>query len=195
MLARGHPPADIRCRALHDDLVCLRHRRWLGDHRTSLHGRPQVDLTAAPDILRAHRRHQRLIRRDGRLPVMVVFRHADIRCRHWHRHSHNDIHRNSEEFRRLLTLLHGPDWEHAELVDEPAFDAARYPQVVELTSVVLGFAAGREVTYHQPRSLLRSIGRTIAPILGPHENAHFLHSRNPFAALVGEQLTEAFPWA
>src|SRR5271166_375308 len=63
--------------ALHDDVVCGRHRRWISKDQA------QPDLTAQPEILTAHRRHRRLIRRHGRDTVMRAFRDAHHICLGW----------------------------------------------------------------------------------------------------------------
>jgi TniQ len=63
--------------ALHDDIVCCRHRRWISkDHE-------QPDLTGQPEILHAHRWHRWLIRRHGRDPVMRALRDARHICIGW----------------------------------------------------------------------------------------------------------------
>jgi hypothetical protein len=63
--------------ALHDEVICARHRRWISQSRA------QPDLAAQPEILHAHRRHRRLIRRHGRDPVMRALRDAQRICVGW----------------------------------------------------------------------------------------------------------------
>ena len=63
--------------ALHDDVVCSRHRRWISRYHE------QPDLTRQPEILHAYQRHRRLIRRHGRDPVMRAFRDAQHICIGW----------------------------------------------------------------------------------------------------------------
>lgn len=68
------------CSARHEDIVCLRHRRWVG--RAHEEGR-QPDLTGYPVILAAARRHRLMIRRLGRKPVLGAFVHATELCHYW----------------------------------------------------------------------------------------------------------------
>jgi hypothetical protein len=63
--------------ALHDDVICARHRRWISQDED------QPDLTRQPEILAAHRRHRWLIRRHGRHAVMRAFRDAHHVCIGW----------------------------------------------------------------------------------------------------------------
>src|SRR5260370_37089884 len=56
--------------ALHDDVVCGRHRRWISEDQA------QPDLTAQPEILTAHRAHRRPCRQHGRDTLKRACRHA-----------------------------------------------------------------------------------------------------------------------
>jgi TniQ protein len=111
--------------ALHDDAVCDRHRRWISkDHE-------QPNLSAQPEILRAHRRHRRLIRRHGRDPVMRAFHDAQRICIGWRLDGLRD-----PGFGRRMKIFHGPGWDDR---DEPAAqtsDAATYPQSVALARLL-----------------------------------------------------------
>jgi TniQ len=101
--------------ALHDDVVCGRHRRWISKDQA------QPDLTAQPEILTAHRRHQRLIRRHGRDTVMRAFRdarHICLGCGH------------------RMEIFHGPDWRDRDDDENQTSDAAAYPQAVALTRLL-----------------------------------------------------------
>ena len=68
--------------ALHDDVVCGRHRRWISEDQA------QPDLTAQPEILTAHRRHRRLSpparpgHRDAGLPRRAPHLHRLAPRRH-----------------------------------------------------------------------------------------------------------------
>jgi hypothetical protein len=111
--------------ALHDDVVCGRHRRWISkDHE-------QPDLTRQPEILRAHRRHQRLIRRHGRDPVMRALRDARHICTGWRL----DGLRDPGYDRRMETFC-GPGWDDPDTWEPQAFDAAAYPQSVALARLL-----------------------------------------------------------
>lgn len=79
---RPHWACDLCCRraginvpvrrwAIHDEVVCLRHRRWLGSAVEDT--AEQLDLSAHADVLDARRRHRNLISRSGRVAVHDVY--------------------------------------------------------------------------------------------------------------------------
>ena len=105
--------------ALHDDVVCYRHRRWISKHHE------QPDLTGQPEILRAYRRHRRLIRRHGRDPVMRALRDAQHICTGWRLDGLRD-----PGFDRRMEIFRGPGWDEPGEWAPHAFDAAAYPQSV-----------------------------------------------------------------
>ena len=86
--------------ALHDDVVCSRHRRWISRYHE------QPDLTRQPEILHAHQRHRRLIRRHGRDPVMRAFRDAQHICIGWRLNGLPD-----PGFDRRMEIFCGPGWD------------------------------------------------------------------------------------
>ena len=121
---RGGPP--VTRWALHDDVVCGRHRRWISKYHA------QPDLTAQPEILHAHRRHRRLIRRHGRDPVM---RALPRRPAHLHRLAPR------RAPRPRLRPPHGdlprPRLATTATTGRPSTsDAATYPQSVALTRLL-----------------------------------------------------------
>jgi len=117
-LSRGHGMAAAWCWNLHEDLLCFRHRRWIGDGRDYAH-HAQPDLSGHPDILAANRGHRRLIRRHGRHTVMTAFREATYICDRWHQRRAHD-----EEFSRIMRIFHGPHWQVS--ATDPTIHAARY---------------------------------------------------------------------
>lgn len=110
--------------ALHDDVVCGRHRRWISKYQT------QPDLTAQPEILTAHRRHRRLIRRHGRDTVMRAFRDARHICLGWRLDGIPD-----DGYGRRMEIFHGPGWRGRDDENQTS-DAAAYPQAVALTRLL-----------------------------------------------------------
>jgi hypothetical protein len=111
--------------ALHDEVICYRHRRWISNDHA------QPDLTTQPEILRAHRRHRRLIRRHGRDPVMRAVRDAWRICIGWRLDGLRD-----PSFIRRMEIFCSPGWDDR---DEPAAqtsDAATYPQTVALARLL-----------------------------------------------------------
>jgi TniQ len=111
--------------ALHDDVVCGRHRRWISKYQT------QPDLTAQPEILTAHRRHRRLIRRHGRDTVMRAFRDARHICLGWRLDGIPD-----DGYGRRMEIFHGPGWRDRDDDETCTSDAAAYPQAVALTRLL-----------------------------------------------------------
>lgn len=70
--------------ATHEQVLCRRHRVWTGGPvLTSSDRWPRIDISALPDVLRAHRRHQRLIPRFGREPVRHAFEDASYLVHEW----------------------------------------------------------------------------------------------------------------
>ena len=111
--------------ALHDDVVCWRHCRWISkDH-------DQPDLTGQPEILRAHRRHRWLIRRYGRDPVMRAVRDGQRICLGWRLDG-----LTAPGFERRMEIFCGPGWNDPDQWAPQAFDAAAYPQSVALARLL-----------------------------------------------------------
>lgn len=111
--------------ALHDEVICCRHRRWISkDHA-------QPDLTAQPEILHAHRRHRRLIRRHGRDPVMRALRDARHICIGWRLDGLSD-----PGFSRRMEIFCGPGWDDRDEWPAQTSDAATYPQTVALARLL-----------------------------------------------------------
>jgi hypothetical protein len=155
-LARGHR-GDVWCWHLHENLVCLRHRRWISHPN----GRPefgQPDLTHQPEILQSNRRHRRLIRRHGRHTVLTAFREASHICHRWH-----DRHEHDADFLRLMDGFHGQEWRVS--TGHPTVDAARYPQIVALTRLLASpsWRARARQTWPEPVEFLDELRRTVAP--------------------------------
>ena len=140
--------------ALHDDVVCSRHRRWIGEEDQ------QPDLTGQPDILHAHRRHRWLIRRHGRDRVMRAFRDAQHICIGWRLDGIHDA-----GFEHRMEIFHGPGWEDRDFYDQ-TFDAATYPQSVALARL-LASPYWRERILHKDwpwhDEFVDEVRRTVAP--------------------------------
>ena len=111
--------------ALHDDVVCSRHRRWISRYHE------QPDLTAQPEILHAYQRHRRLIRRHGRDPVMRAFRDAQHICIGWRLNGLPD-----PGFDRRMEIFCGPGWDDRDEWAPHTPDAATYPQSVALARLL-----------------------------------------------------------
>lgn len=154
--ARGHC-ADVWCWSHHDDVICLRHLRWIGDGSDhSDAGQP--DLSGQPDILRANRRHRGLIRRYGRSTATTAFREARYICRRWH-----DRGDHQHDFQRLMGLFHGHKWRIA--ASHPTVHAASYPQIVELTRLLATpfWRAKAQQHWPEPKEFIDETRRTVAP--------------------------------
>jgi hypothetical protein len=143
--------------ALHDDVVCLRHRRWISEHES------QPDLSGQPEVLAAHIRHRRMIRRHGRHAVMTAFDDAQHVCLGWYL-----AERYSDGFERRMAAFHGPGWRDAEDIawDDDTFDAALYPQTVALARLfVIPFWRDRIIDDDWPDQgeFIAELRRTVAP--------------------------------
>jgi hypothetical protein len=138
-----------------ESVICLRHRRWV----SSLSADDQPDLNGQPDIIRAHRRHLRLVRRLGRDAVAAGYAQAREVCQDWlARAWHLD------GYSQRMAIFHGPDWGRAWTSATVA--AAMYPQAVALARLLsspywqaqvrTGDLSGQELFTHEVR-------RTAAP--------------------------------
>ena len=125
VLARGITQ-PVRCWKQPEQVICLRHRRWIAP----LAEDDQPALREHPEILHAHKRHLRLVRRFGRDPTANMYAVADHICRRWH-----EQHEHDAGFRQRMAAFHGPDW-HVRPAD-PTIAAAIYPQVVALTRLLV----------------------------------------------------------
>lgn len=117
----------VRCWKQPENVICLRHRRWIGIGSTA--DTDQPDLTGHPDILQAHKRHLRLARRLGRDAVATGFAAADEICRRWAGRNFC----NDGLARRLLDFNRGNRHVHT---TAPTVAAAMYPEVVALTRLL-----------------------------------------------------------
>lgn len=107
----------------HEDVVCLRHRRWL----SALHQDAQLDLAHLPDILKANRQHRRMIKTYGREQVRSATIDAAPICRGWN----EPLWDNSPAYRRVQTFK---DQGHeTRFIDNATITAATYPETVALT--------------------------------------------------------------
>lgn len=153
---RGHC-ADAWCWNHHDDVICFRHLRWIGDGSDHADA-GQPDLSGQPDILRANRRHRGLIRRYGRDTAATAFREARYICRRWH-----DRGDHQHDFQRLMGRFHGHTWRVA--ASHPTVHAACYPQIVELTRLLASpfWRAKTQQHWPEPREFINETQRTVAP--------------------------------
>jgi hypothetical protein len=141
--------------ALHDDVVCGRHRRWISQDPA------QPDLTAQPEILTAHRRHRRLIRRHGRDTVMRAFRDAHHICLGWRLDGIPD-----DGYAHRMEIFHGPGWRDRDDDETQTSDAAAYPQTVALTRLLASpYWRERILGKDQPwpEEFETELRRTVAP--------------------------------
>ncbi len=155
-LARGHRDA-VWCWNHHEDIVCRRHQRWIGDdHDQAEHHQPS--LSNHPEILQANGLHRRLIRRNGRETVTTTFGQARQICHHWHRRLEHD-----DDFYRLMNRFHSGQWRVTSA--DPTVHAARYPQIVALTRLLASpHWRSRCLTgWPSPQTFVDELRRTVAP--------------------------------
>lgn len=115
---------SAQCYLHWEGVVCLRHRRWLGDSQTAQDQQP--NLAQHPEILDANRLHRKIIRRRGRAATEAAHHEARRICEHWRQRFEH-----GEEFQRLMRGFHGPTWHILE--SDPTVEASTYPQVIALT--------------------------------------------------------------
>ncbi|MFF5181632.1 hypothetical protein ACFY2Q_26680 [Micromonospora sp. NPDC000316] len=112
--------------ATHEDLACLRHQRWFG----TIYQNEQLDLGPHPDILRANRRHRRLIAAYGGEQVRSAFTDATTIWHHWRQHQWSD-----SPFHQRLRIFEKQGYSTLTWTDT-AIDAATYPETVALTRLL-----------------------------------------------------------
>jgi TniQ len=153
LLARGIT-LPVRCWKPPEKVICLRHRRWIGPAASA----EQPDLTGQPDILQAHKRHLRLVRRFGRSDVAVVLGIADQICRRWVEQRQYD-----EGFCERMRIFRGPDWKASSA--DPAVAAAIYPQAVALARLLVSpyWQSLAHLKGRGKERFLREVHTTVAP--------------------------------
>ena len=147
----------VRCYLRREDVVCLRHQRWLGDCDATPELQPS--LVHQPEILAANRHHRKIIRKAGRPQAEAAYHEARWICEHWHRRFE---HRDAIE--RMMNVFHPPGWGVFE--NDPTLEAAAYPQIVALTRL-LASPAWRELPFGPPDQITRfeaEVKSTVAPM-------------------------------
>jgi hypothetical protein len=147
----------VRCWKQPENVICLRHQRWIGIGATAESDQP--DLTRHPDILRAHKRHLRLVRRLGRDAVAMGYAVADEICRKWTgRRFCND------GFRRRMQIFYANNWQVHHTA--PTIAAAMYPEEVALTRLLASPYWQAQAQLANPDGQQRfaaEVSRTVAP--------------------------------
>jgi hypothetical protein len=125
--AAGRTAKPVTRWRAHEDMVCLRHRRWTGSGRFGTGAQP--DLRPHPEIVAASRRHRRLARQLGGPAVEHAFRAARIICTQWHNEWEWKLPGLDERLRSLGSRYRPGS-------GTPADEAALYPHVVALTRLL-----------------------------------------------------------
>jgi hypothetical protein len=140
-----------------EHVVCRRHLRWLGVRPAN---GTQPILEHQPDVVRAHLRHLRLVRRYGRSDVACAYAAAEWICGSWY-----DVGLHRDRYERRLGIFRGPRaWRVA--ADDPAVDASAYPEVVALARLLISPNWLSVATSGNPRCQRRfqaEIRGTVAP--------------------------------
>lgn len=154
--ARGHT-GQPRCRNRPEDIVCLRHRRWLSDGDDTADPR-QPDLTGVPAVLSANLAHRRLIRSHGHPATAEAFTLAREICRHWH-----ERREHQQQYFELMAILR-PGRTQTSATDPAAF-AARYPQTVAVTRLLASphWRGTAQQGWPRPTQFIAELRRTAAP--------------------------------
>ena len=151
--ARGSTET-VWCWKYPESVICLRHRRWV----SSLSADDQPDLNGQPDIIRAHLRHLRLVRRLGRDAVAAGYAQAREVCEDWlARAWHLD------GYQQRMAIFHGPGWGRAWTSATVA--AAMYPQAVALARLLSSpyWQAQVRSGSSEPERFTHEVRRTAAP--------------------------------
>jgi hypothetical protein len=111
----------------HDQNVCVRHQRWIGEGSTS---REQPDLSTVPKIVKSQWLHRRLILRYGIPVTFEAISRSQVIINKW-----NDKGHYTESRNQRLTRMLGEGWNV--LIRGPYYNAAHYSEVVALASVLV----------------------------------------------------------
>ena len=107
--------------------MCLRHGLWIGEGVSTEND--QVDLTACPEIIQAHRYHRCLISRLGRVPIAYAYYESRSIQLEWVAQGRfQDV--RARRFDRLL----GSGWRVNR--ESAVLNAVIYPEVVALTGIL-----------------------------------------------------------
>lgn len=117
--------------AKHEQLICHRHQRWLGNYQVKCAFQEQFSVASCPEVAIANRRHERLIARWGRGPTRASFEDAIECMKTWARWIPVVA---DPEVKRRWTLLGITE---ATPPHQPREIAALYPDTVALTELIL----------------------------------------------------------
>lgn len=145
---------SVRRWVLHEEVVCLRHRRWLGSPEEE--PEEQLDLGSHADILTASRCHRRLIARHGRTAVHAAYETSAKIVWDWQFQGR----RLSSVSARLDRLRAGRRCTYM----DAAVQAALYPAAVALTGL-LASPTWRQLAFttddSQTRRFLHHVAETV----------------------------------
>ncbi|WP_245703596.1 hypothetical protein [Streptomyces lushanensis] len=128
---------QVYLRGLHDN-VCVRHRRWLSCGRANVF--EQIDLSHAPEVVRAQRFLDRLGRRHGTFALGAAYRHCE---RFWRETDRRALVRGDRD--SVLARIYRPDSKtlpnRFDLIRSQRFHrAANHPQVARFTRLIISLA-------------------------------------------------------
>lgn len=128
---------QVYIRGLHDN-VCIRHRRWLSCGRANAF--EQIDLSHAPEIVRAQRLLDRLERRHGAFALGTTYRHCE---RFWREIDRRALVRGDRD--SVLERIYRPDSktlpDRFDLIRSQRFHrAANFPQTARFTKLIISLA-------------------------------------------------------
>ncbi|MFI5749966.1 hypothetical protein ACIBBE_29495 [Streptomyces sp. NPDC051644] len=128
---------QVYIRGLHDN-VCIRHRRWLSCGRANVF--EQIDLSQAPEIVRAQRLLDRLERRHGAFALGTAYRDCE---RFWREIDRRALVRGGRD--SVLERIYRPDSktlpDRFDLIRSQRFHrAANFPQTAQFTKLIISLA-------------------------------------------------------
>lgn len=152
-----HPGGPVTRLLPHHRYVCLRHQHWIGPPDITATPTPLDEL---PEVVRAQRRHLRLLRRHGWAATYDAVLTGFLICAHlWTRPAEPSIGVAGHWPRRIQALIGDP---LTEFTASRVF-AAVYPEAVNLARV-LAPAPWRRLAHsdhHQRQRFLAEIGRRL----------------------------------
>lgn len=144
----GPKPPVVSVYTRHEDLICHRHKRWLGSPELKCAADKQFSLRETPDIVETNHQHRGMIKHWGRPSTNASFQWAVICFSRWS---------------RWRPVLDSPDiarrWTILGITDNskpggPLETAAWYPNAVALTAIILSSRQRRSIPDHSARQIV-----------------------------------------
>lgn len=125
------PEQRVDVHASHEQVLCCKHRRWVGADSLKCGWEEQFSVAACPEVLKANAKHRKLIAAWGLGAVLTAFRDSIVCLSTWSRWP---VTRRDPAIARRWTALGVTEDMRPK---SPRETAAWYPNAVELAALIL----------------------------------------------------------